>query len=224
MERHFDHELATLKNDLRHMGSLVQQAAAKAMKSLQERDKESAQEVVREDAAIDALELRIDELSLDLLALRQPMAYDLRFITMAMKINTDLERMADLAVDIAQRVLEIADEPLVKPLIDLPRLETIVKRMVGDVLESFVKEDANLAREVITFDADANALRDRIQAELITDYMMKDRKTVRRSVALLLIARYLERIADHATNIAEDVIYMVQAKVVKHGTERLPEA
>ena len=152
-------------------------------------------------------------------ALRQPMAQDLRFITMAMEITTDLERMADLAVDIAQRVLEIASEPMLKPLVDIPELAKISQGMVKNVLESFVKEDADLAGHVIMTDNKADALRDAIQRELVNDYMMKDPGTIKRALALLLIARHLERICDHATNIAEDVIYMKKARFIRHSTK-----
>lgn len=167
------------------------------------------------------MELMIEEHSLSLLAQQQPMANDLRFITMAMNITTDLERMADLAVDIAQRVLEMSDKPLLKPLIDIPQLATVAQTMIKDVIEAFVNRDEALARKVILFDSQADQLRNAVQRELINDYMIKDPQTVSRAVPLLLIARHLERICDHATNIAEDVIYMVGAEVVKHHPERL---
>ncbi|MFA6379186.1 MAG: phosphate signaling complex protein PhoU, partial [Candidatus Omnitrophota bacterium] len=170
---------------------------------------------------IDEMELGIEERSLSLLAQQQPMAIDLRFITMAMNITTDLERMADLAVDIAQRVLEMCDKPLLKPLVDIPQLAAVAQIMIKDVIQAFINRDAELAQKVILFDAQADQLRNAVQKELINDYMAKDPKTVSRAVPLLLIARHLERICDHATNIAEDVIYMVKAEVVKHHPERL---
>ncbi len=153
---------------------------------------------------------------MDLLALQQPMAVDLRFITMSMNIATDLERIADLAVDIAQRVLDLTGKPLLKPLIDIPKLAGFAKQMSKDALDAFVNKDADLAASLILRDNEVDKLRNLVQKELIEDYMLKDSSTVTRAVPLLLIARHLERICDHATNIAEDVIYMVEAKVVKH--------
>jgi len=138
-----------------------------------------------------------------------------------MKVNAELERIADLAVDIAQRVLEIVDKPLLKPLIDIPKLSVIAQEMVRDAIDSFVKKDVELAKNVILTDPVADKLRNLVQKELINDYMAKDPATATRAVPLLLIARHLERICDHTTNIAEDVIYMVQAKVIKHHPEAL---
>ncbi len=147
------------------------------------------------------------------------MAVDLRFITMAMKISTDLERIADLAVDIAQRALELIGKPLIKPLIDIPKLTVLSQQMVKDTITSFVNGDFDLAGKVILLDAEADRLRDAVQKELIYDYMMKDASTVSGAVPLLLIARHLERICDHATNIAEDVVYMVEGVIVRHKPE-----
>jgi phosphate transport system protein len=144
------------------------------------------------------------------------MAKDLRFITTGMKINAELERIADLAVDIAERTLEIVDKPLLKPLVDIPKMTAVAQRMIGMAIESFVNEDADLARKVLLVEPEANELRDAIQRELIDDYMAKDCATVPRAVQLLLVARFLERICDHATNIAEEVIYMVRAEVMRH--------
>jgi phosphate transport system protein len=216
MKRHFDEELANLKKDILLMGSLVERAIANSIDALRRLSRRDAEEVIADDKAVDALELKIDEECLDLLALRQPMAYDLRFIVMAMKIATDLERMADLAVDIAERVLDIADEPLLKPLIDVPKLATLSQKMLKLALDAYVGSDADSAWTVIILDADADTLRDNVQRELLEEYMTKDPSVIRRGVALILIARHLERICDHATNIAEDIIYMVKAKVVKH--------
>jgi phosphate transport system protein len=138
-----------------------------------------------------------------------------------MKINAELERIADIAVDIAQRVLELVDKPLLKPLVDIPRLGALTQGMVKTAIDSFVKEDIDLAKKVLMAEPEADKLRNSIQKELLEDYMIKDGATCPRAIALLLIARFLERIGDHTTNIAEDVIYMVQAKVVKHHPEML---
>ena len=177
--------------------------------------------MISSDKRIDELENKIDEFCLDLIALRQPVAQDLRFITMAMQINSDLERMADLAVDIAQRAQEIIAQPVLKPLIDIPKLAELAQKMVKDGIDAFVNKDADLAKRVVLSDRDADALRDLVHKELIYDYLVKDGSTAPRAVPLLLVARHLERICDHATNIAEDVIYMIQAKVVRHHPEKL---
>ena len=219
MERHLDQELADLKKQLLQMGTLVETAIFESLESLKELNAERAKKLINDDKVIDEMENIIDERCLDLLALRQPMAVDLRFITMSMNISTDLERIADLAVDIAQRVLDLVGKPLLKPLVDIPSLAGLAQRMSKDALDAFVNKDADLAKSVILNDHQADELRNLVQKELIEDYMVKDPSTVRRAVPLLLISRHLERICDHATNIAEDVIYMVEAKVVKHHPE-----
>jgi len=221
MERHFDQELEDFKKELLKMGALVEEEIFESIEALKNLSAERANKVISDDKVIDELENEIDERCLDLLALRQPMAVDLRFITMSLKISTDLERIADLAVDIAQRVLELVGKPLLKPLIDIPKLTILAQQMVKDVLDSFVNKDADLAGKVILLDSEADRLRNLVQKELVEDYMSKDSSTAPRAVPLLLIARHLERICDHATNIAEEVIYMVNAKVVKHHPEKL---
>ncbi|MFA5157370.1 MAG: phosphate signaling complex protein PhoU [Candidatus Omnitrophota bacterium] len=221
MERHLDQDLEDLKKLLLKMGILVEAAVFEATEALKELNSKRANAVVSGDKAIDEWENTVDEKCLDLLALQQPMAGDLRFITMSMKISTDLERMADLAVDIAQRVIELSDKPLLKPLIDIPKLTKLAQQMSKNALDAFVNRDADLAGRAILLDREADRLRNLVQKELIEEYMSKDPSTVSRAVPLLLIARHLERICDHATNIAEDVIYMVQAKVVRHHPEQL---
>ena len=221
MERHLDEELKELHKEILKMGVLAQEAIYKSTEALKNRDKRQAQEVIDTDNRIDELELEIDERCIDLIARYQPMAGDLRFIATGMKINAELERIADLAVDISQRVLELVDKPLLKPLIDIPKLSTIAQNMVRDAIDSFVKRDVELAGKVVLADSEADELRNQVQEELINDYMARDASTATRAVPLLLIARHLERICDHTTNIAEDVIYMVEAKVVKHHWEEL---
>jgi len=223
MERHFDEELKRLNTDLLKMAALAEIAIYKSVESLKDRDKRLAETVVEEDRKIDELELLIEERAIDLLALRQPMARDLRFITTGMKINAEVERIADLAVNIAQRVFELADKPLLKPLIDIPRLAGVARKMVKGAIDAFVNRDEDLAKKIILSDPEADSLRNLVQQELINDYMLKDSTTAPRAVPLLLVARHLERICDHATNIAEDVIYMVRAKVVKHHYEQLED-
>jgi phosphate transport system protein len=223
MQRHFDDELTGLKTEILKMGAMVEESIFKSVEALKHLSAEEAKRVVADDKSIDELELKIEEKSLDLLALHQPMAIDLRFISMAMKITTELERMADLAVDIAQRVLELTGKPLLKPLIDIPKLTTIAQQMTKDAISAFINKDADLAGKVILMDSQADNLRNVVQEELINDYMAKDPTTATRAVPLLLVARHLERICDHATNIAEDIIYMCSAKVVKHHPEKLKE-
>jgi phosphate transport system protein len=223
MERHFDAELADLKGNILQMGDLVEESIIDSVDALKKLDKEGAKKVINEDKIIDEQELKIDEECLDLLALRQPMAVDLRYITMAMKISTDLERMADLAVDISQRVLELADMPLLKPLVDIPKLTLVARKMTRDAINSFINKDVELARQVILCDKEADDLRNLVQEELLNDYISKNKANISRAIPLLLVARHLERICDHATNIAEDVIYMVEAVVVKHHIEKLDQ-
>jgi phosphate transport system protein len=220
MERHFDLELQELRKDILKMGAFAEEAIYKSVEALKNRDKGLAKSVIDSDVIVDKLELEIDEKCIDLIARYQPMAKDLRFITTGMKINAELERIADIAVDIAQRTLELVDKPLLKPLVDIPKLAAVAQSMVKRAIDAFVKGDSDLAREVMLSDPEADHLRDIIQKELVEDYMVKDGSTAPRAVQLLLITRFLERICDHTTNIAEDVIYMVQAEVVKHHPEK----
>jgi len=221
MQRHFDDELKGLNQDILKMGAYAEEAIHLSVEALKNRDKELAKKIIANDNSVDKLELAIDEKCIDLIARYQPMAKDLRFITTGMKINSELERIADIAVDIAQRTLEIVDKPLLKPLVDIPKLAIVAQSMVKMAIDSFVKGDIELAKKVLLSDPEANELRNMIHKELVEDYMVKDCSTAPRAVQLLLIARFLERICDHTTNIAEDVIYMVQAEVVKHHPEKL---
>jgi phosphate transport system protein len=221
MERHFDEELEKMNTDLLKMASLTEEAIYKAIESLKQQDTSAAQQVIDEDNAIDKLELSIDESGIGLLALRQPIARDLRFITTGLKINTELERIADLAVNIAERVFTLSKEPLLKPLIDIPKLTEVARKMVKDTIDAFVNRDQNKAKQVILSDSKADELRNLISDELITEYMIKDSDTVTKAIPLFLVARHLERICDHATYIAEDVVYMVKAEIVKHHPEKL---
>ena len=223
MERNFDQELKDLKQEILKMGAFAEEAIYKSVEALKNRDKALAKSVISNDSNIDQLELAIDEKCIDLIARYQPMAKDLRFITTGMKINSELERIADIAVDIAQRTLELIDKPLLKPLVDIPKLTSVAQNMVKMSIDAFIKGDIELAKSVLLSDPEANNLRNIIQKELTEDYMAKDPSSAPRAVQLLLIARFLERICDHTTNIAEDVIYMVQAEVVKHHPEKLKE-
>ena len=221
MERHFDEELKELHKEILKMATMTQEAIHKSIEALKDRQKSEAQGVIDSDNKIDEMELVIDEKCIDLIARYQPMAGDLRFIATGMRINAELERIADLAVDISQRVLELVDKPLLKPLIDIPKLSVVAQNMVHDAIDAFVKKDIGLARKVVLSDEEADKLRNLVQEELINDYMARDPSTASRAVPLLLIARHLERICDLSTNIAEDVVYMVEGKVVKHHPEEL---
>jgi phosphate transport system protein len=219
MERHhFETDLQALKNRLLNMGAMVEERVHGAIQALMERNIESAEAIARGDGEVNALQIEIDDRCLKLLALQQPMASDLRLITSAMKINADLERIGDQAVNIAENAIKMLAAPPLKPLIDLPRMAESAERMTRDSLDAFVRRDVALAREVLSQDDEVDGLKDTIFRVLLT-YMMADPGTIERALALILISRNLERIADHATNIAEDVIFLVEAKDVRHHHE-----
>jgi len=223
MERHLDDELKRFNNDLLQMATLTEEAIYKSIQALKNQDKNLANKIIIEDQRIDNFENIIEEETVELLALFQPMAMDLRFIATGRRLSAELERIADMVVNICQRVIDIADEPLLKPLEDIPLLAENARKMVRRAIDAFVKRDEDLAVEVILSDQESDRLRTSIMQELINDYLIKDGKTAPRAIPLLLIARDLERISDHATAIAEDVIYMVRAKVVRHHPELLNE-
>jgi phosphate transport system protein len=218
METHFQKELEELKENLLKMAGMVEEAIRDAVQSLVRRDSELAQKTFEFENRINKMEITIDEICLKLLALRQPLAANLRFITSAMKILTDLERMGDQAVNIAERALSLNQEPQLKPYIDIPRMAEITQTMVKDVLDAFVNRNPKLARSVCERDDMVDGLNDQVFRELLT-YMMSDPKTITRAVHLMIVCRCLERIADHATNIAEDVIFMIDALVIKHHAD-----
>jgi len=219
MERHhFDEELQALRNRLLAMAGLVEERVHQAIASLVARRPEVAEAIIRGDKEVNDLQIEIDERCLKLLALQNPMASDLRLITAAMKINADLERIADQAVNIAERTLDLLRVPLLKPLIDIPRMADMAEAMVRDSLDAFVRRDADLARRILERDDQVDDLKDQLFRELLT-YMMADPATIERALSLVLVSRAIERIADHATNIAEDVIFVVEAKDVRHHHE-----
>jgi phosphate transport system protein len=221
-ETHFQKELEELKENLLTMAAIVEEAIRNSVQSLVKRDSDLARKAFDVEDQINKMENAIDEMCLKLLALRQPMAADLRFITSAMKITTDLERMGDQAVNISERAISLNEEPQIKPYIDIPRMAEIAQSMVKDVLDAFVNRDPKLARSVCARDDVVDGLNDQVVRELLT-YMVSDPKTITRSVHLMIVARCLERIADHATNIAEDVIFMVDALVIKHHADEKKE-
>jgi phosphate transport system protein len=215
MQRHFHEELDGLKQTLLVMGALVEDQIRRVMRALVDRDEALARDVIERDGQVNTYDVEIDEKCVELLARYQPAAGDLRFITTAMKIVTDLERIGDQAVNIAQRGIELNREPQLKPYIDLPRMADKAQRMVKDALDAFVSRDTTLARGVCARDSEVDALKEQVFRELLT-YMMADPKTIARALHLILVSRFLERVADHATNIAEMVIYMVESKMVRH--------
>jgi len=215
MHRHFDEELKDLKEKLLRMGGLVEHQISEAIRALIERDAALATKVIQNDSQVNLLDVDVDETSLQLLALHQPTARDLRFITTAMKISSDLERMSDLAENICERAIELNEEPQLKPYIDLPRMANWALRMVKESLDAFVRSDADLARKVCADDDFVDDLTEQLFRELLS-FMIEDPKTITRAIRLTFIAKYIERIADHATNIAELVVYMVEGKIIRH--------
>lgn len=213
--RHFIEELEELQKELLAMAGLVELSVRESVQALVERSPSRAQQVLLNEARINQMEIRIDEDATRLLATQQPMAKDLRFLTAAIKINNDLERMGDLAVNIVERALSLTAHPPIHPAVDIPRMADLVERMVHDSLDSFVRRDAELARSVLLADDAVDNLRDQIYQELIR-HMQAEPESIPRAIDLLFVARNLERIADHATNIAEDVLFVIQGVDVRH--------
>ena len=213
--RQYDLELNEIREKLLEMGGKVEVMIANAMKSLVERDSALAEATIAFDHHINHMEVMIDEKCLQVLALRQPAARDLRFLTLALKIVTDLERIGDQCRNIAKRAKELNEEPPLKPYIDLPRMAVAAATMVREALDAFVKGDADLALKVCKDDAFVDALNDQIQRELLV-FMMSDPATISRAIKVNYVAKCLERVADHATNVAEMVIFMVKGKDIRH--------
>jgi phosphate transport system protein len=212
---HFQEELEQLKTRLLDMGGLAEEQMRLAVKALVERDRDLIERVLVSDEPLNALHIEIDNRCFTLLALYQPMAVDLRAIVAAVKINTDLERVGDLAINIAEAARQYSAHPPVKKLIDIPRMATIAQRMLRDALDAFVRRDTELAQRVLNEDDSLDALKTQIFRELLT-YMLSDPSTIEPALDLILVSRHLERVGDHATNVAEDVIFMVSAKDVRH--------
>ena len=215
MQRHFDEELKNLKEKILRMGAMVEEQIAHAVKALVERDSDRARRVIVNDHRVNAMDVEVDEDCLRLIALHQPMARDLRFLTTAMKISTELERMSDLAENISERAIELNEEPQLKPYIDIPRMAERAQRMVKESLDAFVNQDSNLARTVCRDDDFIDDLNQQIFRELLS-FMIEDPHTITRAIRISFVSKYLERIADHATNIAELVVYLVEGKIIRH--------
>ena len=219
--RHFQEELEALQGRLLEMGGLAEERVSAAVQSLVTRDIAAIERVLYGDEPINALHVEIDNRCFKLFALHQPMATDLRAIVSVVKINTDLERVGDLAVNIAEAAKRYATHPPVKKLIDIPQMGDIAQEMLHDALDAFVRRDTVLAQAVLNEDDRLDGLKTQIFRELL-DYMLKDPTTVEPALDLILVSRHLERIGDHATNIAEDVIFMVSALDVRHHTPNTP--
>ncbi len=214
-ERSMDLELAELNDLILKMGNSVESSIAACVEALRSRSEELSRNIISGDSVIDDLENEIDDKCISILARRQPLANDLRFIATAMKITTDIERIGDLSVDIAQKNLELISMPLLKPLIDIPKLGKLAQEMISKSLDSFIKRDVSHVKQIHEMEKMSDNFRNLITDELM-DIMAKDCTTVPRAIPLLLIARFLERICDHAMNIAEDVVFMVEGRVIKH--------
>ncbi len=215
---HFREELEELQSKLLEMAGLVEASIHNSVYALVERDEDKAKEVMWAEALINQKEIEIDDLATRLLALFQPMARDLRFITAVIKINSDLERMGDLAVNITERAMNLMKEPVLRPLVDIPRIAELAESMVHRSLDAFARGDASMARDVLLADDEVDRLRDAVYSEMLR-FMEEERTTANRAVSMIFIAQNLERIADHATNIAEDVLFLVKGIDVRHHAE-----
>ena len=214
-QRQFDKQLEELKRKLVRMAALAETMIDKTINELVSRDERLAEKVPQYEEELNRLQIEIDDAALTLLATQQPVATDLRFVVAATKINGELERIGDLVINITENVHVLAQQPELKPLIDIPRMADLARKMVRDSIDAFLRGDPLLAQSVIMTDDQVDDLKDQVLRELLT-YMMADPKAIQRAIALILISRHLERIGDHATNIAEDVIYMTQGRDVRH--------
>jgi phosphate transport system protein len=221
-DREYEAELHRLHEQLLLMGAKVEEMIANSMRALVERDSPLARRMIDFDHQINRLEVEIDELCLRVLAKRQPVASDLRLITIALKLVTDLERIGDLGVNICERVIELNMEPTLKPYVDLPRMAEIAQAMVREALDAFVSADADRAQQVIDRDHEVDAYYGQVYRELLT-YMLEDPRNIYRAIRAQSIAKYLERIGDHATNLAEMVVFMVMGKDIRHIGSQVPE-
>ncbi len=220
--RHFERELEQLKGKLLEMSALVEASVQRSVAAVAQKDRSAAEQVFRNEARINQLEMEIDEFAINLLATLQPVAADLRLIVAALKINTDLERMGDLSVSIAQRAVSLLSEPVIQPMVDVRHMSSLVESMVRKSLDAFVANDADMARSVLSSDDAVDSLRTASYHELVS-FMEKDPRNIPQALDLIGITRSLERIADHSTNIAEDVLFLVKGVDVRHHAEARQE-
>jgi phosphate transport system protein len=216
--RHFETQLDELRKRLLEMGGLVESSIYCSVQALENKDEGQIRLVMENEDRVNRMQIEIDDLATGLLAMQQPMAADMRLLTAAIKINNDLERMGDHAVNIAERVISLMHEPSARPLIDIPHMANLVEASLRKALDSFVNRDAELARSVLVSDDEVDHLRDSIYNELVS-YMESEPSSIRACIDLMFVARNLERIADHATNIAEDVVFLVEGADVRHRSE-----
>lgn len=221
MERHFEEEFDRVKSKILEMGALVEEQISNALTALVERDEALARQVIETDRHVNTLDVELDEMSLECLARYQPAARDLRFVTTAMKISSELERMSDLAENICERAIELNAEPQLKPYIDIPHMAHLARIMVKESLDAFVKTDSALARKVIRDDDFVDTLTEQLFRELLS-FMIENPKAITRAIRLSFISKYVERIADHATNVAELVVYMVEGTIIRHTVPSSP--
>lgn len=217
MELHFDQELTKLKDELLRMSALAEQSVAESLKALIARDVTLARKVDADDNLLDRFQMEIDERSVGLIALRQPKARDLRFVIVAMKIAAELERVGDQAVNIAHRAEDLSNQPLLKPFVDIPHMAELARGMIHDALDAFVYARPDAARAVIVRDEQVDSLNRQVHREL-TSFMIEDPHTITRALALISVAHNLERVGDHATNIAEDIVYLYEGRDIRHQT------
>jgi phosphate transport system protein len=220
MTKEFEDELALLRQQLLKMAAKAETMIHESVQALVQRNFAVAGNIPTLEEEVNRLQLEIDDRCFKLFALRQPMAHDLRSIIAAMKISSDLERIADQSVNIVENTETLLQFPQLKPLIDIPKMAEITEKMVRDSLDAYVEEDAKKAREIVLRDDEVDGLKDQVFREVLT-YMISDPRTIQVGLQLILVARHLERIADHATNIAEDVVYMVEAKDIRHHAEEI---
>ncbi len=215
MQRHFDTDLANLKQELLKMGSRAEISVSNAIKALLERDEPLARKVIEDDSILDTFEIELDERAVSLMALNAPIASDLRLVTVAMKISRDLERVGDEATTIARRAIELNAEPQLKPYVDIPRMASLALAMLKDALDAFVEKDPTKARAVVPRDKDVDNIHKQLQRELVS-FMIERPTSITRALNLMTISKALERIADHAANIAEEVVYLYEGRDIRH--------
>ena len=216
--RHFEQELEELKGKLLEMSALVESAVQRSVMAVTQKDRSAAEQVFHDEARVNQLQIEIDEFAINLLATQQPLAADLRLVVAALKINTDLERMGDLSVSIAQRAISLLSEPVIQPMVDIRHMSALVESMVRKSMDAFVANDADMARSVLASDDAVDSLRTASYHELVS-FMEKDPHNIPQALDLIGITRSLERIADHSTNIAEDVLFLVKGVDVRHHAE-----
>jgi phosphate transport system protein len=223
MHRHFDDEIKEIRRKLVEMGGLAESMIASALRTLLERNESHCEEVTVREVQVNNLQISIDDMAVKVTALQQPVGSDVRFLFMATRITSELERIADQAINVCQNAHFLLKAPPLKPFVDIPIMAEVAQKMVRDSLESLIRKDVDLADRVLREDDKVDAFRDQIFRELLT-YMMSDPATIPRALSLILVSRNLERVADHATNIAEEVIYWVQGRDIRHHHEDKAEA